>query len=175
MNIKGQGHSLTVDQGHSDSTFSNFFSWETGRQIEAKFHVDDPLDGGMKVYSNGSGHMTKMAAMPIYGKKYEKFFCSVTKRLMALKVDLQHRVLEYYMYHVHSDDESGLTLTYFMASLNFGPYAFVWEEGKIMDFSETIAVYGMKVGRCSQLHEYMKLISTKGQGHSLTLVQVSQI
>ena len=25
-------------------------------------------DGGTKVYSNGPGHMTKMAAMPIYGK-----------------------------------------------------------------------------------------------------------
>ena len=25
-------------------------------------------DGGMQVPSNGSGHMTKMGAMPIYGK-----------------------------------------------------------------------------------------------------------
>ena len=68
MNIKGQGHSLTLDQGHSDSTFSNFFSWEAARSIEAKFHVDPPWDGGMKVCSNGPGHMTKMAAMPTYGK-----------------------------------------------------------------------------------------------------------
>ena len=48
MNIKGdlgQGHSLTLVQGHSDSTFSNFFSLETARQIEAKFHVDSPWDG----------------------------------------------------------------------------------------------------------------------------------
>ena len=28
--------------------------------------------GGMKVYSNGPGHMTKMAAMPIYGKNLKK-------------------------------------------------------------------------------------------------------
>ena len=27
-----------------------------------------PWDGGTTVYSTGSGHMTKMAAMPIYGK-----------------------------------------------------------------------------------------------------------
>ena len=27
-----------------------------------------PWDGKMKVCSNGPGHMTKMAAMPIYGK-----------------------------------------------------------------------------------------------------------
>ena len=62
-----------------------------------------------------------------------------------------------------------------MTGLNFVPYAFVWEEGKMMDFSETIVVDDIKVGRCSQLNEYMKLMSTKGQGHSLTLVQISQI
>ena len=68
MNIKGQGHLLTLVQGHSDSTFSNFFSLETARLIEAKFHVDHSWDGGTKIRSNGPGHMTKMAAMPIYGK-----------------------------------------------------------------------------------------------------------
>ena len=63
MNIKGQGHSLTLDR-----SFSNFFSLETARQIEAKFHVEPRWDGRMKVYSNGPGHMTNMAAIPIYGK-----------------------------------------------------------------------------------------------------------
>ena len=28
--------------------------------------------GGMKVSSNGLGHMTRMAAMPIYGKNLKK-------------------------------------------------------------------------------------------------------
>ena len=45
MNINGQGHSLTLVQGHSDSTYSNFFSLETARPIEAKFHVEPPWDG----------------------------------------------------------------------------------------------------------------------------------
>ena len=27
-------------------------------------------EGGTKVYINGPGHMTKMAAMPIYGKNF---------------------------------------------------------------------------------------------------------
>ena len=85
---------------------------------------------------------------------------------MTLKVDMQHRVLEYYQ--VCSNDDSGLTLTYFMAKSIFFPFAFVLEEGKTMDFSETIVVYDIKVGRCSQLNEYMKLMSTKGQGHLLT-------
>ena len=50
------------------STFSNIFSSETTGPIEAKFHVESPLEGGTKVYSNGPGHMTKIATMPIYGK-----------------------------------------------------------------------------------------------------------
>ena len=78
MNIKGQGHSLTLVQGHSvsDSTFSNFFSLEIARLIEAKFHVEPPWDRRMKVCSNGPGHMTNMAAMlvhvHVYGKNLKK-------------------------------------------------------------------------------------------------------
>ena len=68
MNIKGQGHSLTLIQGHSDSTFSNFFSLETLKLIEAKFHVEPPWDRGMKVSTTGLSHMTIMAAISIYGK-----------------------------------------------------------------------------------------------------------
>ena len=36
-------------------------------------------------------------------------------------------------------------------------YVFVWEKGKTEDFSETIVVYDIKVGRRSQLNEYMSL------------------
>ena len=68
MNVKGQGLSVTFVQGHSDSTFSNFFSLETARPIEAKFYMEPPWDGGTKYYSNGPDHMTDMAAMPLYGK-----------------------------------------------------------------------------------------------------------
>ena len=50
------------------STFSNIFSSDTIRPIEAKFRMESPSDRGTKICSNGSGHMTKMAAMPIYGK-----------------------------------------------------------------------------------------------------------
>ena len=50
------------------STFSNIFSSETTGLTEVKFHVEPPWDGGTKVCSNGLGHMTKMAAMSIYGK-----------------------------------------------------------------------------------------------------------
>ena len=53
-------------------TISNIFSSETAWPIKAKFYVEPPWVGGTKVYINGPGHMTKMAAMPIYGKNLKK-------------------------------------------------------------------------------------------------------
>ena len=88
--------------------------------------------------------------------KYEQFLFFGTKRPMTLKVYMQHRVLLKVL-PSSSNDDSGLTLTYFMPKSNFVPHAFVWEEGKTMDFSETIVIYDVEVGRCSQLNEYMKL------------------
>ena len=43
---------------------------------------------GMKIYTNELGHMTNMAAMPIYGKKFKKIFFSTTNRLMTLKLGM---------------------------------------------------------------------------------------
>ena len=100
-------------------------------------------DGGTKVCSNGPGHMTKMAAMAIYGKNLKKIFFSGTKRPMTLNLGMHYRVLEYYQ--VCSNDNPGLTWTYFTARSNFVPYAFVWEKGKTVDFSETIVVYELKL------------------------------
>ena len=59
---------------------------------------------------------------------------------MTLKLGMQHRVLEYYQ--ICSNDDPELTLTYFTARSN-------------LDFSETIVVYDIKIGRCSQLNQYM--------------------
>ena len=53
-------------------TFSNIFSSETAWPIKAKFYDEPPWEGGTKVCINGPGHMTKMAAMPIYGKNLKK-------------------------------------------------------------------------------------------------------
>ena len=60
-----------------------------------------------------------------------------------------------------------------MARSNLVPYAFVLEKVKTMDFPETVVVYDIKVGRNSQLNE--SFMSIKGQGHSLALVQITQI
>ena len=67
---KGLTHSFSCSV--RPSTFSNIFSSETTGPIKLKFHMETILDAGTKVCSNGPGHMTKMAAMPIYGKKLLK-------------------------------------------------------------------------------------------------------
>ena len=56
---------------------------------------------------------------------------------------MHHWVLEYYQ--VCSNDDPGLTLTYFMARTNLVPYAFVLEKGKTMNFSETNVVCDLKL------------------------------
>ena len=53
-------------------TFSNILSSEIAWPIKAKFYVEPPWEGGTKVCINGPGHMTKMAATPIYGKNLKK-------------------------------------------------------------------------------------------------------
>ena len=75
------------------------------------------------------------------------------KQPMTLKVGMQHRILEYYQ--VCSNDDPGLSLSYFMARSNLVPYTFVLEKDNIIDFSETIVVYDIKVGRFIQPNEYM--------------------
>ena len=64
--------SSVVCHRHRPSTISNVFSSETAWPIKAKFYLGRPWKGGTKVCINGLGHMTKMAAMPIYGKNLKK-------------------------------------------------------------------------------------------------------
>ena len=50
-----------------------------------------------------------------------------------------------------------MTLTYFTASSNLVISAFLSEKVKTVDFSDTIAACDLKVGRCKQLFEFMKV------------------
>ena len=45
---------------------------EENLPINAEFHVEPSWAVGKKVYINGTGHMTKMAAMSIYSKNLLK-------------------------------------------------------------------------------------------------------
>ena len=59
------------------SQCSNIFS-ETAGPIKAKFYVEPPWVGGTIFCSRHLGHVTKMAATPIYGKNPSKIFFSRT-------------------------------------------------------------------------------------------------
>ena len=86
--------------------------------------------------------MTKMATMPIYGKNLKKS-STEPKGWWPWKLAYSIRVLEFYQ--ICSNDDPELTLTHFTARSSLVPYAFVWEKGKTMDFSETIVVFDLKL------------------------------
>ena len=65
-----------------------------------------------------AGHMTKMAAMPIYVKNPSKIFYSRTIGPISMKLGRQHPGLQPII--VCSNDDPWLVLTYFMARSNFG-------------------------------------------------------
>ena len=68
---------------------TNILSSETTGPIKAKFHTDPQWAEEMKVSSPHQGHMTKMAATPIYDKNTLKIF-SGTKGPLALGLGMQH-------------------------------------------------------------------------------------
>ena len=45
-------------------------SFFPSKTVETKFYVNASGCSGTKIYTNGLGYMTKMAAMPIYGENF---------------------------------------------------------------------------------------------------------
>ena len=112
--------------------------------------------GRKKDYINGPGHMTKMAAMPIYGKNLKYL---LLQNLKSYDHETWHVVswtqaLQSFFF---INDVPELTLTYFTAKSNLVIWAFPWEKVKTVDFSETIAARDLKVGRSRHLIEFMKV------------------
>ena len=99
--------------------------------------------------------MTKMATMPIYGKNLSKVFFSGTGRPISTKLGMYNPGLQPII--VCSNYDPGVTLAYFSARSNLVTYVFQLEKVKRVDFSETIAAIDLKVGRCRQLIESMKV------------------
>ena len=75
-----------------------------------QFYVKHLQNGVINVYINNPGHMTKMAAMPIYGKNPSKIFFSGTGGLSSKKLGMK---LKYYNVYINHDPV--MTLTYFTA------------------------------------------------------------
>ena len=82
--------------------------------------METPKDLGTNVCSNGPGHMTKMAAMPINGKNPLKIF-------FADNLGTWYVALGVLTYQVCSNNDPRLTLTYLKSRSNLLPNAFKWE------------------------------------------------
>ena len=67
----------------------------------------------MKIHQHNAGHMTKMAAVPIYGKNTLKIFFPGT----TMKLCMKHQKPKPFIFC--SNYDPGLTLTYFTARSNF--------------------------------------------------------
>ena len=136
MNIRDQGHPLTLVQCHSDSTFSNFFSLETTRPVEVKFHVVPPWHGRTKVCSNGPGHMTIWPPCSYMEKTLKNLLLwnQMAYDLESWCAALSARVLpSLYKWWCWVD------LDLFYVKVKFGPLCCCI--GKTMDYSETIVVW----------------------------------
>ena len=70
------------------SIYYNIVFSEIIGPIELKFHVKTPYDKSAKIYTKYIGHMTKMAATPIYGKNLLKIFFSRTRRPVTLRLGM---------------------------------------------------------------------------------------
>ena len=81
------------------------------------------------MYINNLGHMTKMAAMPIYGKNHSKIFFSETNRLISRKLGVKLWWLKYSNVYINHDPV--MTLTKFMARSAWVAYAFEWGKLKM--------------------------------------------
>ena len=67
----------------------------------------------MKICRYDAGHITKMAAMPIYGENPSKIFFTRIVGPISMNFGILHRGLMPII--VCSNDDPGVTLTYIMA------------------------------------------------------------
>ena len=95
---------------------SNRIFSETTVPIWIKFFMKIFRYKEMKIWWHDAGHMTKMAATPIYGKNPSKLFFSWTGRPIFTKLAMYHWGLQPII--VCSNDDPRTTLTYFTAKSN---------------------------------------------------------
>ena len=68
------------------------------------------LESGNKIYISCPGHMTKMAAMPIYDKTFKNLILQNNK---SYDLRVWHVASGTLTYKVYVNDDPGLTLNYF--------------------------------------------------------------
>ena len=80
----------------------------------------------MKIHQDNAGHMTKMAAMPIYAKNTLKIFFPGTIGLILIKLCMKQQRPKPFIFC--SNYDPWLTLTYYKESLKFATLlVFIWE------------------------------------------------
>ena len=117
--------------------------------------MEPPWEGGTKVYINGPGHMTKMAAMPIYGKNLKKNLLLQNQK--SYDLETWHVASGTQTLHSLYKCSPWVDLDLFYGKVKLGYLGFFIGKVKTMDFSETIAASDMKVCRSRHLIEYMKI------------------
>ena len=100
----------------------------------------------MKICKYDAGHMTKMAAMPIYGKNLSNIFFTGNCGTISMKLGMYYLGLLPII--VCSYDDLEMTLTYFMQG-QFWYFGLLYR--KTVDISETVEASGLKIYRCRQL------------------------
>ena len=84
-----------------------------------------------------------MTAISMYGNPLIIFFPGTSGQI-SKKLGIQHQGLKPII--VCSNDNHGLTLTYFTARSNFAAKAFIWENVTVKDSLEIIEACDLKVG-----------------------------
>ena len=95
----------------------------------------------MKIHQHNADHMTKMAAMPIYGKK--KYKSSFQEPLVLIKLCMKYQRPKPFIICANYDPV--LTLTYFTARSNL-QLRLTWENVTLMDSLELIASCDLEFG-----------------------------
>ena len=98
----------------------------------------------MKIHQHNAGYMAKIAVMPIYGKNTLNIFFQRTIGLISMELCLKHQRPKPFIFC--SNYDPGLTLTYFMARVNFATKAFIWESVTLLDSLEIIASCDLDFG-----------------------------
>ena len=87
MSIEGQGHFLTLAQGRVNTKiqtrFSQKYCADLNQILYESFRYKE-----MQIWWHDAGHMTKMAATPIYGKNPSKIFFSGTGGPISMKLGM---------------------------------------------------------------------------------------
>ena len=104
----------------------------------------------MKSNKHDAGHMTKMAAIAIYGINTIKILFPGTSWSISMKLGMKHQRFKLIIFC--SNDNHVLILTYFTARSNFATSAFLWENVTMMDTLQIIASSDLEFGLLCKLY-----------------------